>query len=280
MLQGSKASGADVTAGNAMPRKATARKATIRWARRIVLASTDDELRAAAVLHPDPALAVAPGLAERAVRDGELAAELDPVARVHGTEVLASVLRLADDRLGVTAVVAPARRTERELGAAAAVDPHPVLVPAPRLVADAIALAELAVQLHPASHVGGAAMQAPVLRFADEEADIPMNARVAILATGILPVVLVLIAAVQDPEVGAAAVVDPDLAAAPAPRRALDALGEAELLLEGDAAVAGRAAAAMTVLRLAADHVVREGEQGDEENEESEQSEPFHGPEV
>src|SRR5258706_16348817 len=59
------------------------------------------ELGPAAVLHPDPAIVIAPGAAEDAFGGGDLTGELHAVAGVSGADGGAAVARLTEDALAV-----------------------------------------------------------------------------------------------------------------------------------------------------------------------------------
>src|SRR5581483_994804 len=60
----------------------------------------EDEFRAAAVIHPDVTLVVAPRYFRIARLRAELARDADAVARVRGTDLAAAVFRLTDDAIG------------------------------------------------------------------------------------------------------------------------------------------------------------------------------------
>jgi len=192
----------------------------------------DFEVGAAAAIDPDAAGVVAPGDAIDAVGVAALANDANAAHGVDGANVPAAVVGGAVDDALLWRI--PAGLADFEVGAAAAIDPNAVAIPAPRGAEGARRAAALADETNAAAGVHRAAIAAAVIGGAVDVVIVapagpgrrsgrrPGHWRASRLRTG----------DEADGEVGAATAIDPDALAVPAPGLIEGAGGAAALVDE------------------------------------------------
>src|SRR5271168_1363121 len=124
--------------------------------------TSDAEIRPATAIHPDPAAAITPGLAENAWRAAALADQAHSAACVHRTNHTTALVGRAINVEAFSPAV-PGDRPDGEFRAAAVIHPNPAVIVAPSAVIDARSATQLADQFDSSAGIHRATVTALVV---------------------------------------------------------------------------------------------------------------------